>query len=84
MRKEERVQVTKLESEILSKICKVIDGVITTEQFLDWFVPKTWEIPKEEKQATKLVYTIKLRFAEYSNGHWTWKELRERLIDLIV
>lgn len=73
-----------LEAEIISKLCKVIDKFITIEQFLDWFIPATWDIPKEDVRAKKLAYTVKLRFAEYKNGHWGWDKLRERLIDLII
>jgi hypothetical protein len=83
-KEEESVQVTPLETAIIDKLCKYIDSTITIKQFYDWFVPTTWTIPKEEERASKLVYTIKLRFAEYSNGHWTKEQLRERLIDLIL
>jgi hypothetical protein len=58
--------------------------VITLQQFGEWFVPNVWNIDPKDVMLNNLVYSVKLRFAEYSNGHWTKEELRERLIDLIV
>lgn len=74
----------RLEQEIISKLCKYIDGTITLKQFWDWFVPTTWNIDSKDFALNKLVCSIKLRFAEYGNGHWAKEELRERLIDLIL
>lgn len=74
----------RLEQEIISKLCKYIDGVITLKQFRDWFIPNVWNIDPKDIMLNKLVYSIKLRFAEYSNGHWTKEQLIERLIDLIL
>ena len=76
---------TSFEKEIIIKLCKYIDRTITPKEFADWFVPSTWHMYKQEPSyCSNLVYSIKLRFAEYSNGHWTAEELRERLIDLIL
>jgi len=73
-----------LENAIIDKLCKYIDGVITAKEFSDWFVPTTWEIDPKDQRASKLVYSIKLLFAQYTTDKWTKAELRERLIDLIL
>lgn len=75
---------TSLENEIIGKLCKYIDGVITVKQFSDWFVPITWNAPKSDYRANQLIYSIKMCFAEYSKDTWTAAQLRERLIDLIL
>ena len=74
----------KLRNEIIMKLCKYIDHQITLKDFADWFVPLAWNLSPKDTAVNKLVYEIKLRFAEHSNGHWTKEELREKLIDLIV
>lgn len=74
----------RLEKEIISKLCKCIDGIITLKQFRDWFIPIAWETDPKNARLNKLVYSIKILFTEYSNGHWIKEELRERLIDLIL
>jgi len=75
---------TSLENEIIGKLCKYIDGVITAKQFSDWFVPTTWNVSKNDYRANQLIYSIKMCFAEYSKGDWPAEQLRERLIDLIL
>ncbi len=74
----------KLYQQIINKLCKYIDGDITLQSFGKWFVPAVWDIDPKDVALNKLVYSIKLLFAEYSNGHWTKEQLRERLIDLII
>lgn len=73
-----------LYSEIISKLCKYIDGVLTLQQFGEWFVPAVYNIDAKDALANKLVYSVKLNFAEYSKGKYTKEQLRERLIDLIL
>jgi hypothetical protein len=77
--------MTSFEKEIISKLCKYIDGVITIKEFSDWFVPTTWALHiHDSTYSSKLVYSIKMHFAAYGSGHYTKEELRERLIDLIL
>lgn len=80
------IQVSPLETAIISKLCKLIDGMLNLQEFQAWFLPATWDIPKEKEKAraVKLVYTIKLRLGQYSDKLITKEELRERLIDLIL
>lgn len=75
---------TSLENEIIGKLCKYIDGVITVKQFSDWFVPIAWDASKNDYRANQLIYSIKMCFAEYDKDTWTAAQLRERLIDLIL
>ena len=80
----EKIQMTPKTTEIISKLCKYIDGVITLKEFGDWFVPAVWNANPKDLVLNKLVYSIKLHFAAYGNGKYTKEELRERLIDLIL
>jgi len=78
------IQVSPLETAIISKLCKYIDNTITLKQFSEWFVPTTYSIPRQETRANRLIYSIKTRFGQYSDNLITKEELRERLIDLIL
>lgn len=50
------------------------------QEFEDWFFPETWDVDQAGDLAlTNLVYGIKLRLAEFSNGDWTENELRSLL-----
>jgi hypothetical protein len=54
-------------------------------QFKDWFVPATWNVERTEAQSViDWVNEIKLRLAEFTNGHLDESELREQLVLLLT
>jgi len=69
-----------LDFNIRERLAEYLAGEISLHEFEDWFFPETWDVDQLDNLAlTNLVYGIKLRLAEYSNGDWTEKELRDRL-----
>jgi|SRR5581483_4710549 len=84
VKKVDQPQYDMLYNKIIIKLCRYIDGIITLKEFSDWFIPIAWEIDPNDKQANKLVYSIKILFSEYSKGNWTKEYFRERLIDLVL
>jgi hypothetical protein len=53
---------------------------ISLHEFEDWFFPETWEADQLDNfPLVNLVYGIKLRLAEFTNGDWTEDELRDWL-----
>src|SRR5258708_12213450 len=69
-----------LDFNVRERLAEYLAGEISLHEFEDWFFPETWDVDQLDNLAlTNLVYGIKLRLAEYSNGDWTEKELRDRL-----
>lgn len=69
-----------LDSAIREKLSSYLAKEISLREFEDWFFPETWEVEQLDNfSLVNLVYGIKLRLAEFSNGDWTEDELRARL-----
>lgn len=72
--------LSSLDSNIREKLSSYLTGEISLHEFEDWFFPETWEVDQiEDFSLIRLVYGIKLRLAEFSNGDWTEDELQDRL-----
>src|SRR5260370_36704832 len=68
---------------VRTKLVKYLTGTKSLRAFRRWFVPATWDIGEGAPVGMrKLVYEIKLRLAEYSNGHWSESELRAKLLSV--
>lgn len=66
-----------LDSAIREKLSAYLAKEISLREFEDWFFPETWEADQLDNfSLMDLVYGIKLRLAEFSNGDWTEDELR--------
>ncbi len=72
-----------LDLEIRNCLISYLVGEISLDSFQDWFVAATWDVEEAgEPRAEELTYAIQHAFAEYTNGHLTDADLRERLIPL--
>lgn len=68
------------EVEIRNWLDRYLRREITLREFQRWFVPATWNIDETDNdEARQLAAYIDLRFAEFSNQHWTEPDLREQL-----
>lgn len=73
-----------LEFKIREQLAAYLAGEISLSEFEDWFFSETWDIDQTSDLAlTNLVYGIKLRWAEFSNGDWTESEFRSLLRSLL-
>jgi len=69
-----------LDIKIRESLACYLTNEISFEEFEDWFMPATWEIEKTSNLlAIELTHEIELRISEFTNGHFTEKELREKL-----
>ncbi len=73
-----------LDFEIRERLAQYLASKISLRDFEDWFFPETWDVDEINDMAlTNLVYGIKLRLAEFSNGDWTEAELHSLLRSLM-
>ncbi len=70
-----------LDVEIRQRLMRYVSGEISLKDFVEWFVPATWNVRKSGNQtaAVELTYKIELRLAEFSNGHWTESDMAKLL-----
>jgi len=69
-----------LDFNIHEKLAEYLAGEISLREFENWFFPETWDVDQIDNPAlANLVYGIKLRIAEFSNGDWTESELHSML-----
>ena len=69
-----------LDFNIRERLASYLANEISLSEFEDWFFPETWDIDQVDNlDLLNLVYGIKLRLAEFSNGDWTEDEFRSRL-----
>ena len=66
------------EWEVRENLIDCLEGEISIREFYHWFVPFTWEI-----DGSDFINMISLRFAEYTSGHWTKEDLRERFKEIL-
>jgi len=73
-----------LDFNIRERLADYLADRLSLREFEDWFYAETWDIDDADNQTlTHLVYEIKLRLAEYSNGDWTEAELRSMLLSIL-
>jgi hypothetical protein len=69
-----------LDFKIRERLAAYLAKEISLHEFEDWFFPETWDVDQRGDLALmNLVYGIKLRLAEFSNGDWTESELHDLL-----
>lgn len=67
---------TTLDLEIRDRLARYVTGEMDLSAFHDWLMQATWGLPQDaDASLRELVYKLKLRLAEYTNGHWTEDEL---------
>jgi len=68
------------ELDIRDWLARYLAGEVSLSEFRQWFVPATWDIELgDDPAAARLSYDLELRFAEFSNGHWTEEQLKSLL-----
>lgn len=66
-----------LESEIRQQLARYLAGQSTLNEFQDWFVPRSWNFHKNaDPSLQRLVSSLELAIAEFTNGDWSSQELR--------
>jgi hypothetical protein len=74
-----------LDLAIREKLSSYLVGKISLEEFEDWFVLESWNVAQSNNSnAVNLVYEIELWLAEYSDGHWSEKQLKNYLVPLVT
>jgi hypothetical protein len=68
------------EFELRQELGRYLKGQCTLKEFEDWFVPRSWDFNQNSNPSLqKLVAQVELSLAEFSNGDWSEKELRQQL-----
>ena len=63
-----------------SKLARYLLGRMSLKAFREWLIPASWGMADAvPTKLQDLVYDIELRIIEYTNGHWTEDELKEKL-----
>ena len=76
--------VHSLDFNIREQLADYLAGKSSLREFEDWFFPETWDIDQTDNlNLASLVYGIKLRLAEFSNGDWTETELHSILRSIL-
>ena len=58
-----------LDYRIRERLAAYLASEISLSEFEDWFFPETWDVDQVDNlDLLSLVYGIKLRLAEFSNG----------------
>ena len=75
----------RLDLEIHDYLVRYLAEEISLQEFRGWFDASTWDLGERgaNNDASDLAGEIELRLAEFSNGHWTEAELREKLQSLL-
>ena len=73
-----------LDREIRDHLLDYVSGAATLDQFKDWLISVTWDMPEDaDTAARELSYEIQLALGDQSSGFTTESEMREALADLI-
>lgn len=73
-----------LDREIRDRLLDYVSGAATLDQFKDWLISVTWDMPEDaDTAARELSYEIQLALGDQSSGFTTDSEMREALADLI-
>lgn len=71
--------------EIRKQLGRYLTSEISFEDFEDWFVAHSWNYHEAANLILlELVSEIELLLAEFSSGHWTEDDLKERLRPFIT
>lgn len=73
-----------LDREMRDRLLDYLSGAATLDQFKDWLISVTWDMPEDaDKAARELSYEIQLALGDHSSGLTIESEMREALADLI-
>lgn len=70
--------------ELHKQLVDFLSGEISVRDFQDWFDPATWDLGGDfpSQLARELIAEIELRLCEFTSGHWSEQELKEKLTPL--
>lgn len=72
------------ELEIRYQLVRFIADRMPLAEFEDWFIPRSWDFKAGPQSLQEIVAEIELRLAEYSNGDWNMRELKNKLMPLVT
>jgi hypothetical protein len=73
-----------LDRDIRDRLLDYLSGAATLDQFKDWLISMTWDMPKDaDTAARELCNEILLALGDQSSGLTTESEMREALAGLI-
>jgi hypothetical protein len=64
---------------IREALARYVSGEISLVEFQEWFIPRAWEVLAEGGPAADVTSDLELLLAEFTNGQWTERDLREAL-----
>lgn len=70
--------------ELSNALQRYLASQSSLSEFRDWFDAATWNLEETDILLQQVIGEIELRLAEFSNGHWSESELRERFIPLLT
>ncbi len=71
-----------LDRQIREAVTQYIAGRLALRQFQEWFASHTWNIDSRagaDDNLRRLANDVDLLLAEFSSGHWTEQELKDKL-----
>jgi hypothetical protein len=76
---------SQLDLQIRDQLVRYLGKEISLKEFRNWFDASTWDMERSgaNRDAMELAGEIELRLSEFSNGHWTEEELRNKLMPLV-
>ena len=70
-----------LTERIRQELSNLLLGRINLDQFEDWFIPVTWDLPEDEP-AKDVAAEITLLLVEFMDADWTLPELLSQLAEV--
>ena len=73
-----------LDRDIRDRLLDYLSGAATLDQFKDWLISVTWDMPEDaDTAARELSYEIQLALGDQSSALTAEDEMREALAELI-
>jgi hypothetical protein len=70
--------------QVRAQISRFLLGELSLADLQRWFARVAWRLGQGESGANPLAHGVELRLAEFTSGHWTVPELRERFAELLT
>lgn len=67
------------EHHIREALSRYVSGEVSLVEFQEWFIPRAWEVLADGSPAAAVTSDLELLLAEFTNGQWTERDLRETL-----
>ena len=72
-------------SQIKNELAFYLAGVLSLDNFEDWFVLQSWNVSKSGSKAAEIVTVeIEQQLSEYSSGYISEEKLREELSKILI